>query len=266
MPCITVAHVLWLMVGVQLKIAHLKAQLEECTSEFSSPCGSQHAKPPAGDRRTGGVEVVRLGLLLAMTGWSAGKYIMGAATLAIADINANPSLMKGRRLEYIWADAGSIFSLHVPDQSSPIHMQAHDPGTMCHAPYCTRHDIAIDVYSIKLPSIPLFSPSARLVEINPVHSFCRLQLDQRRDGHPRAAQRRRADSWCDWCRLLERMRANSIPHRRAGPHAGCVCFSTHVCALSTHSPHMSTNMPTNMSAHMSIHMSIPMSPCMCICT
>ena len=49
---------------------------------------------------------MRLGLLLAMTGSAAGKYYAGAATLAIAAINADPSFMKGRRLEYIYADAG----------------------------------------------------------------------------------------------------------------------------------------------------------------
>ena len=36
----------------------------------------------------------------------AGKYIRGAATLAIAEINADPSIMQGRRLEYLWADSG----------------------------------------------------------------------------------------------------------------------------------------------------------------
>ena len=47
---------------------------------------------------------MRLGLLLPMT--PAGKYIRGAATLAIAEINADPSIMQGRRLEYLWADSG----------------------------------------------------------------------------------------------------------------------------------------------------------------
>ena len=78
-------------------------------------------------RTTGGEEVVRLGLLLPMTGWSAGKYIVGAATLAIADINANPSLMQGRRLEYTWANSGcsSIAGMRaieeLRDANKPIH-------------------------------------------------------------------------------------------------------------------------------------------------
>ena len=55
-------------------------------------------------RRSGDKAVVRLGLLLPMT--AAGKYIRGAATLAIAEINADPSIMQGRRLEYLWADSG----------------------------------------------------------------------------------------------------------------------------------------------------------------
>ena len=63
--------------------------------------------PLAGDRQEGSEDVVRLGLLLAMTGWSAGKYIVGAATLAIKEINEDPSLMQGRRLDYIWANSGN---------------------------------------------------------------------------------------------------------------------------------------------------------------
>ena len=47
---------------------------------------------------------MRLGLLLPMT--AAGKYIRGAATLAIAEINADLSIMQGRRLEYLYADSG----------------------------------------------------------------------------------------------------------------------------------------------------------------
>ena len=47
---------------------------------------------------------MRLGLLVDMT--AAGKYIRGAATLAIAEINADPSIMQGRKLEYLWADSG----------------------------------------------------------------------------------------------------------------------------------------------------------------
>ncbi len=50
--------------------------------------------------------VVRLGLLLPMTGWAAGLFIVGAASLAVADINASPTLMQGRRVEYKWRDDG----------------------------------------------------------------------------------------------------------------------------------------------------------------
>ena len=72
------------------------------------------AKVPANDSQgvasdaqtTGGEAVVRLGLLLALTGVVAGKYVVGAATLAIADINTDPSLMQGRKIEYIYADSG----------------------------------------------------------------------------------------------------------------------------------------------------------------
>ena len=52
------------------------------------------------NRDVTGKAVVRLGLLLPRTGWSAGKFIMGAATLAIDRINADPSLMPDRHIEY----------------------------------------------------------------------------------------------------------------------------------------------------------------------
>ena len=56
--------------------------------------------------RIAGAAVVRLGLLLPMSGWAAGLLTVGAATLAIADINANPTLLPGVRLEFKWRDDG----------------------------------------------------------------------------------------------------------------------------------------------------------------
>ena len=47
-----------------------------------------------------GKAVVRLGMLLPFSGWAAGKFILGAATLAINDVNADPSLMPDRHIEY----------------------------------------------------------------------------------------------------------------------------------------------------------------------
>jgi ABC-type branched-subunit amino acid transport system substrate-binding protein len=49
--------------------------------------------------------VLRLGLLLPLTGWSAGRYIVGAATLAIEDINNSP-LLQGRCVDYAVEDEG----------------------------------------------------------------------------------------------------------------------------------------------------------------
>ena len=68
------------------------------------PTDYSPAAAPEQRRTREGEAVVRLGLLLAMT--TSAKYVAGAATLAIAAINADPSLMQGRRLEYIHADSG----------------------------------------------------------------------------------------------------------------------------------------------------------------
>ena len=72
--------------------------------------------------------VVRLGLLLPMSGWSAGKYTAGAATLAIADINADDKLMAGRRLEYIWEDSGCSSSKGISAMSKLLERQSQLSG------------------------------------------------------------------------------------------------------------------------------------------
>ena len=38
--------------------------------------------------------------------WDGGKRVAGAAALAVERVNANKSLLPGRRLEYSWADSG----------------------------------------------------------------------------------------------------------------------------------------------------------------
>ena len=73
-----------------------------------------------------GTDIVRLGLLLPMSGWSAGKFITGAATLAIADANSAGILPPGRRLEYAWQDSGcnaikGISALVALLEGPPIH-------------------------------------------------------------------------------------------------------------------------------------------------
>jgi hypothetical protein len=49
--------------------------------------------------------VLRLGMLLPLTGWAAGRYILGAATLAVEEINSSP-LLRGRCVEYEVEDEG----------------------------------------------------------------------------------------------------------------------------------------------------------------
>lgn len=99
-----------------VKESSTRALLQSASGPYSSDGlipQNGPAEVPAGhasrvpDRRAVGSDaVVRLGLLMDITGTAGGKYISGAATLAIADVNADPSLMQGRRLEYIYADSG----------------------------------------------------------------------------------------------------------------------------------------------------------------
>jgi ABC-type branched-subunit amino acid transport system substrate-binding protein len=52
-------------------------------------------------------DVLKIGLLLPITGsWKAGRTIPGAAALAVQAINADPSLLGGMRVEYVYVDAG----------------------------------------------------------------------------------------------------------------------------------------------------------------
>ena len=90
---------------VTRQVARLERLLSKCTLRSKDLPAAAGAA--VSDRRTtGGDAVVRIGLLLPLTGMPAGKYVAGAATLAIADINADPSLMQGRQLEYTYSDSG----------------------------------------------------------------------------------------------------------------------------------------------------------------
>ncbi len=52
-------------------------------------------------------DVLKLGLLLPITGsWEAGRTIPGAAALAVQRINADPSLLGGMRVEFVFEDVG----------------------------------------------------------------------------------------------------------------------------------------------------------------
>ncbi len=52
-------------------------------------------------------DVLKLGLLLPITGsWKAGRTIPGAAALAVQRINADPSLLGGMRVEFVFEDVG----------------------------------------------------------------------------------------------------------------------------------------------------------------
>jgi hypothetical protein len=54
---------------------------------------------------------LKIGLLLSLSGpWKAGRTIPGAAALAVQAINADPSLLGGMRVEYIYVDAGFTVS------------------------------------------------------------------------------------------------------------------------------------------------------------
>ena len=56
-------------------------------------------------------DVLKIGLLLPITGsWKAGRTIPGAAALAVQAINADPSLLGGMRVEYVYVDAGFTVS------------------------------------------------------------------------------------------------------------------------------------------------------------
>ena len=50
---------------------------------------------------------IHFALLMPLSGpWDAGKRVAGAAALAVERINADKTLLPGRRLEYGWADSG----------------------------------------------------------------------------------------------------------------------------------------------------------------
>ena len=50
---------------------------------------------------------VHCALLLPMSGaWPVGRYIAGAAALAVTRVNADTKLLHGRTLRYSWADSG----------------------------------------------------------------------------------------------------------------------------------------------------------------
>ena len=52
-------------------------------------------------------EPVNFALLMPFSGSSdIGKFIAGAAVLAVERVNADKALLRGRRLEYHWADSG----------------------------------------------------------------------------------------------------------------------------------------------------------------
>ena len=74
------------------------------TAASPQPCQPQGLQ---GTRtESGSSDDVRLGLLLPMSGWPAGRFIAGAATLAIEHVNSDRTLMNGRRLTFLWEDSG----------------------------------------------------------------------------------------------------------------------------------------------------------------
>jgi len=68
-------------------------------SDVVWPGGSKEAPLPE--------NVLRIGVLLPQTGsWYAGRTILGAARLAVDDINNDPTLLGGYVAELKWRDAG----------------------------------------------------------------------------------------------------------------------------------------------------------------
>ena len=52
-------------------------------------------------------DIIRLAVLLPMSGgWAVGPELIGALALAVRDVNDNPDILRGKRLEYVWADDG----------------------------------------------------------------------------------------------------------------------------------------------------------------
>ena len=52
-------------------------------------------------------DIIRLAVLLPMSGsWAVGPTLIGALALAVRDVNDNPDILHGKRLEYVWADDG----------------------------------------------------------------------------------------------------------------------------------------------------------------
>jgi hypothetical protein len=81
---------------------------------------------------------LKIGLLLSLSGpWKAGRTIPGAAALAVQRINADPSLLGGMRVEYVYVDAGFTVSSGNDAMSKLLAMKGLDaifgPGepTVC---------------------------------------------------------------------------------------------------------------------------------------
>ena len=105
--------------------------------------------------------VVRLGFMLPMTGvGQVTQSIVGAATLAIADINANPSFMRGRRLEYIWADSGCNSIKGVKAAQELLAAEIH--GIIGAACSSACEPAAFLTAARGLPQVPLFAESLAL--------------------------------------------------------------------------------------------------------
>ena len=90
-----------------------------------------------------------------MTGTAGGKYYAGAATLAINDINADLSLMRGRRLEYIWADSGCNSITSVEAAQELLHAEVH--GIIGAACSSACEPAAFLTAARGLPQVPLFA-------------------------------------------------------------------------------------------------------------
>jgi ABC-type branched-subunit amino acid transport system substrate-binding protein len=82
-----------------LRIGSARCRYRRLDSKVVWPGGSSEVPLP--------VNVLRIGALLPQTGsWLAGRTILGAALLAVDDINNDPTLLGGYVVELKWLDSG----------------------------------------------------------------------------------------------------------------------------------------------------------------
>ena len=149
-------------------------------------------------------DVLKIGLLLALTGpWKAGRTIPGAAALAVQRINADPSLLGGMRVEYVYVDAGFTASSGNDAMSKLLAMKGID------AIFGPGEQILFGFVPLRLPACAVVGRP-----IDGYRMLCSIRRGVRVDG---AAQRAsfslhcldRTTVW--WCAGAGVSRAKLVP-------------------------------------------------------